>query len=358
MSGEIRALPILQRKDVKFMRMKKSRRWLSALLAILMLLTMIPTVAFAADGDTSNDDFVRIFHLDCGRKYFSVDQIKAIVDTLAENHYTHLELAIGNDGLRFLLDDMSVTANDTTYTSDAVKAGIQAGNKAYYNAGTYNELTQTEMDTIISYAKEKGIGIIPLLNSPGHMDAILDCMESVGISNPAYSNSARTVDVTNTEAVAFTQALIGKYITYFAGKGCTYFNLGCDEYANDVSNSGFAGLISSGKYGNFITYVNNLATQVKNAKMTPMAFNDGIYYNSNTSSGTFDTDIVIAYWTCGWNGYSPASASFLAEKGHKIISTNDAWYYVLGRQAGNSSGYTIATAQNGEIGRASCRERV
>ena len=291
--------------------------------------------------------FYRIFHLDCGRKYFSVDQIKALIDTLAANNYTHIELAIGNDGLRFLLDDMSVTANDTTYTSDAVKAGIQAGNKAYYNAGTYNELTQTEMDTIISYANGKGIGIIPLLNTPGHMDAILDCMESVGISSPAYSTSARTVDVTNTAAVNFTLALVNKYIQYFAGKGCTIFNMGCDEYANDVSNSGFAGLISSGKYGDFITYVNNMAAQVQNAGMTPMAFNDGIYYNSNTSSGTFDSNIAIAYWTTGWGGYSPASASFLAQKGHKIISTNDAWYYVLGRQANNSSGYTIATAQNG-----------
>lgn len=327
------------------MREKKRCRWLALLLAVVMVLSALPTAVFA--GEESGNTFYRIFHLDCGRKYFSVDQIKALIDTLAENRYTHMELAVGNDGLRFLLDDMSVTANDTTYTSDAVKTGIQAGNKAYYDAGTYNELTQTEMDTIISYANGKGIGIIPLINTPGHMDAILDCMESVGISNPAYSNSARTVDVTNTAAVNFTLALVNKYIQYFDGKGCTIFNMGCDEYANDVSNSGFAGLISSGKYGDFITYVNNMAAQVKAAGMIPMAFNDGIYYNSNTSSGTFDTGIVIAYWTSGWPGYSPASASFLAEKSHRIISTNDAWYYVLGRQAGNSSGYTIATAQNG-----------
>lgn len=320
------------------------KKWVSMLLTIAMLITLIP-ISASAENDTTS--FYRIFHLDAGRKYFSVDQIKTIIDSLANKNYTHLELAVGNDGLRFLLDDMSVTANDTTYTSDAVKAGIQAGNKAYYNAGTYNELTQTEMDTIISYASEKGIEIIPLINTPGHMDAILDCMESVGISNPAYSNSARTVDVTNTAAVNFTLALVNKYIQYFAGKESKIFNMGCDEYANDVSNSGFAGLISSGKYGNFITYVNNMAAQVKAAGMTPMAFNDGIYYNSNTSSGTFDTDIMVAFWTVGWPGYSPASASFLAGKGHKIINTNDAWYYVLGRQAGNSSGYTIGTAQNG-----------
>ena len=329
--------------------MSRLKKGLALVLTLCMMLSLMPVITPSAEaaGSGSGSNFYRIFHLDAGRKYFSVDQIEALIDTLAENNYTHMELAVGNDGLRFLLDDMSVTANDTTYTSDAVKAGIQAGNKAYYNAGTYNELTESEMGTIISYADGKGIEIIPLLNSPGHMDAILDCMEAVGISNPAYSNSARTVDVTNTAAVNFTLALVNKYIQYFAGKGCTYFNMGCDEYANDVSNSGFAGLISSGEYGDFVTYVNNMAAQVKAAGMTPMAFNDGIYYNSNTSFGIFDTNIAIAYWTSGWPDYSPASAAFLAQKGHKIISTNDAWYYVLGRQAGNSSGYTIATAQNG-----------
>lgn len=329
--------------------MSKLKKGLALVLTLCMMLSLLPVITPSAEatGETENSTFSRIFHLDCGRKYFSVTQIEALIDTLAENNYTHMELAIGNDGLRFLLDDMSVEANNKTYTSNDVKVGIQAGNTSYYNDPNGNALTETEMNTIISYANGKGIEIIPLLNSPGHMDAILDCMEAVGISNPAYSNSARTVDVTNTEAVAFTQALIGKYITYFAGQDCTYFNMGCDEYANDVSNSGFAGLISSGKYGNFVDYVNGLAGMVKTAGMIPMAFNDGIYYSGNTSSGTFDSDIAIAYWTSGWPGYSPASASFLAGKGHEIISTNDAWYYVLGRAAGNSSGYTIATAQNG-----------
>ena len=325
---------------------KHIKKALSLVLAFCMTTTLMVTSLGSTVSAADDNTFYRIFHLDAGRKYFSVDQIKTIIDTMAESNYTHMELAIGNDGLRFLLNDMSVTANDTTYTSDAVKAGIQAGNKAYYDAGM-NELTEAEMDTIISYSDEKGIEIIPLLNTPGHMDAILDCMESVGISDPAYNNSARTVDVTNNTAVNFTLALVDKYIKYFAGKGCTIFNMGCDEYANDVSNSGFAGLISSGKYGDFITFVNSMAAQVKAVGMTPMAFNDGIYYNSNTSSGTFDEDIMIAYWTSGWSGYSPASASFLAGKGHKIINTNDAWYYVLGRAAGNSSGYTIATAQKG-----------
>ena len=327
-----------------------TKKVLSMILVLVMLLSLLSMAAFtlptaaSSDGAASNADFMRIFHLDCGRKYFRVDQIKDLIDAASASNYTHVELAIGNDALRFLLDNMSVTANGTTYSSEKVKTGIQTGNKAYYNAGSVNELTQSEMDTIISYAKGKNISIIPLLNSPGHMDVIIDCMETLGMKNVAYNDSKRTISLTNTDAAAFTKALIEKYVKYFASKGCKYFNMGADEYANDVSN-GFAELINNNTYGNFVTYVNEVAGIIETAGMTPIAFNDGIYYNYNTNFGTFAKNIVISYWTSGWGGYSPASASFLAKNmGHKIINTNDAWYYVLGRTSGS---YSLGGAQNG-----------
>jgi len=330
--------------------MKKIKRALSLVLVFCMLCTMTVT-GFAADTTSEGQtDFMKVVHLDAGRKYFSVDSIKKIINNASADGYNYLELGVGNDGLRFLLDDMSVTAKDKTYSSEAVSQAIHAGNEAYYNFDT-DELTQSEMDEIISYADKKGISIIPLINSPGHMDAIIDCMESLGLSGVAYKNSARTIDLTNTKAVAFTQALIQKYVNYFVGKGCKYFNMGADEYANDVTQDAggwFAGLIEKKGYGNFVTYVNDMAKIIEGTGMTPMAFNDGIYYNYTDNAGTFDTNILVSYWSSGWSGYDVASASFLAnEKGFKILNTNDAWYYVLGRQAGNKSGYTIATAKNG-----------
>ena len=330
--------------------MKKIKRALSLVLVFCMLCTMTVT-GFAADTTSEGQtDFMKVVHLDAGRKYFSVDSIKKIINNASADGYNYLELGVGNDGLRFLLDDMSVTAKDKTYSSEAVSQAIHAGNEAYYNFDT-DELTQSEMDEIISYADKKGISIIPLINSPGHMDAIIDCMESLGLSGVAYKNSARTIDLTNTKAVAFTQALIQKYVNYFVGKGCKYFNMGADEYANDVTQDAggwFAGLIEKKGYGNFVTYVNDMAKIIEGTGMTPMAFNDGIYYNYTDNAGTFVTNILVSYWSSGWSGYDVASASFLAnEKGFKILNTNDAWYYVLGRQAGNKSGYTIATAKNG-----------
>lgn len=294
--------------------------------------------------------------LDCGRKYFSVDSIKQIIDNAAAAGFNNVMLAVGNDGMRFLLDDMSLTVNGTTYSSEEVAAALHTGNEAYYNFTT-DELVESEMDEIIAYAKTKGLGIIPVINTPGHMDAILDAAEALTGKTCSYNGSARTIDVTNSTAVAFTQAFVQKYVDYFASKGCKYFNMGADEYANDKftgGSMGFGNLQSEGKYSYYVTYVNDVAAMIKKAGMTPMAFNDGIYFNNNTSSGTFNTDIVICYWSNGWDGYTPMPAETLASKGFKMVNTHGDYYWVLGKSnwqcnATKASRFNYKTFQGGTI---------
>ena len=309
----------------------------------------------ADDAEKSNYE-LSIVMLDCGRKYFSVDSIKQIIDNAAAAGFNNVMLAVGNDGMRFLLDDMSLTVNGTTYSSEEVAAAIHTGNEAYYNFTT-DELTESEMDEIIAYAKTKGLGIIPVINTPGHMDAILDAAEALTGKTCSYNGSARTIDVTNSTAVAFTQAFVQKYVDYFAGKGCKYFNMGADEYANDMFTSGsmgFGNLQNTGKYSYYVEYVNAVAALIKNAGMTPMAFNDGIYFANNTSSGTFDTDIVICYWSNGWSSYTPMPAETLASMGFKMVNTHGDYYWVLGKSnwqcnAKKASGFNYKTFQGGTI---------
>lgn len=208
------------------------------------------------------------------------------------------------------------------------------------------------MDEIIARAQEKNIEIIPLVNTPGHMDAILAAATSLTYTDCAYNGSSRTIDVTNDTAVAFTQALLQKYVTYFAGKGCKYFNIGADEYANDKytgGSMGFGNLQLSGKYGYFIKYVNELATMVKSADMKPVAFNDGIEFYGETSANVgstlykFDKDIIVSYWSAGWSGYEPQSAANLVSNGFKVINTTGDFYYVLGKGDNFDAGYSYAS---------------
>lgn len=353
---------------------KLSKTLLSLLLIAAMLASFVvlpaaaeepaaeqPTEAVQA-AETQADDAVKtnyelsIVMLDCGRKYFSVDSIKQIIDNASAAGFGYIMLGVGNDGMRFLLDDMSLTVGDKTYSSEDVAAAIHAGNEAYYNFDV-DELTQSEMDAVLAYAKEKGMGVIPMLNTPGHMDAILAAATSLTGTNCSYNGSVRTIDVTNNTAVTFTQELLKKYVAYFAGKGCQYFNMGADEYANDKYDSGsmgFGKLQNTGKYSYYVEYVNAVAALIKNAGMTPMAFNDGIYFANNTSSGTFDTDIVICYWSNGWGGYTPMSAEALASKGFKMVNTHGDYYWVLGKSdwqcnAKKASGFNYKTFQGGTI---------
>ena len=338
------------------------KRLLSLILAVILMIGLLPISAFATSASAQASDAedtgykYNIMFLDCGRKYFSVNSIKQIIDNASAAGFNYIQLAVGNDGLRFLLDDMSLTVNGTTYSSENVSKAIHAGNEAYYNFDV-DELTQPEMDEIIAYAASKGMGVIPCVNTPGHMDAILSAATALTGKDCSYSGSARTIDVTNATAVAFTQALLQKYVSYFAGKGCEYFNMGADEYANDIFTSGsmgFGNLQSTGKYSYYVTYVNAVAKMVKDAKMTPMAFNDGIYFNSNTSSGTFDTDILICYWSNGWSSYTPMPAANLAAKGFKLINTHGDYYWVLGKSDWQCSpekakGFNYKTFQGGTI---------
>lgn len=329
------------------------KRLLSLLLAVVLMIGLLPISAFASNVGTQandssktagNQEFMRIFHLDCGRKYFSVSEIEGIIDQLAENHYTHIQLAFGNDGLRFLLNDMSVTVGDKTYTNKEVSGAVTNGNSTYSsnNSTASTMLSEKDMDAIIAYAKEKGIQVIPMFNSPYHMDALLNAMENLDITNARkeLNNVNRYLNLESANAVAFVKALQQKYMNYFKSKGCEYYNIATDEYAFDH--------ITDAVYTKFAEYVNALAKMVKDTGMTPLAYNDGFYWKTRTSSVDFDTDIVICYWS---NGDHRASAETLAGKKFKILNNTDDWYYVLGdylyKAWGTDGQWGYADAMNG-----------
>ena len=303
------------------------KRLLSLILAVILMIGLLPISAFATSASaqagedkaaTQDSEFLRIFHLDCGRKYFTVSEIEGIIDQLAENHYTHIQLAFGNNGFRFLLNDMSVKANNKTYSSDDVKDAVTNGNTTYSNGKNTAStmLSETDMDTIVAYAKGKDISIIPMLNTPGHMDALVSAMSKLSVGT---QRSDSEMSLTSDAQVEFIKALQQKYITYFASKGSKYYNLAADEYS-------FSGL-SDTEYTVFAKYVNDVAKMVKDAQMTPLAYNDGFLYSGKTTSVPFDKDIVICYWAQDTNY---ASVTELHNAGFKILNNNDAWYYVLG----------------------------
>lgn len=265
----------------------------------------------------------RIVHLDCGRKYFSKDWIIALMYEAKAAGYNQVQLAFGNKGLRFLLDDMSVN----TYEKQAVTDAIKEGNKAYYNAGEKNELTEAEMDEIFVAADKIGIEIVPLFNTPFHMEAVITAMGKLNITNAYYGSNKACLNLSNNYATAFVKALMQKYITYFQGKGCKYFNFGADEYVGGWNNT-------------FYSYANDVAKMISEAGMTARAFNDSFRYNSNTYiSNEYLKD--VCYWYTGYSGNLYSGAKTIADSGYNLINTNKDYYYVL--DSSKSSEYKLSS---------------
>lgn len=262
----------------------------------------------------------RIVHLDCGREYFTKDWIIALINEMADAGYNQLQLAFGNGGFRFYLNNMAVGS----YSHEQVMGALEAGNKHYniYGDGengptnsewiTYNPsvnaLTQTEMDTIIKHAQSKGIEIVPMLNTPGHMHAVLAAMSELGIEdNLQVSGKNGCLDLSNTKAVDFTKALVEKYVDYFALQGCKFFNLAMDEYSSfDTS---------------FFTYANYLIAYANTNGITPRVFNDAL------SHGITNNGFIEGTQVCCWDSIQNTGSYSVINTSHDFyyVSTNENW---------------------------------
>lgn len=325
-----------------------TKKVLSMILVLVMLLSLLSMAAFtlptsaSSDGAASNDDsFYRIVHLDCGREYFTKDWIIALINEMSAAGYNQLQLAFGNGGFRFYLNDMGVGS----YGSDAVKNALEDGNNHYNTYGddgtansewmTYNPetnaLTEQEMDAIIAHANSKGVEVVPMINTPGHMHALLAAMQELGMSNVSVSGKTGCMNLGNSDAVDFTKELLTKYVNYFANKGCKFFNLATDEYSSFNTT--------------FYNYANSLVDIVTAAKMTPRVFNDSFLSSGNNtikSNNTYPTQV------CYWYQGSTKSARSLSYSGYPMINTNHDYYYVSTNEYWNlyREGYTFVGDYN------------
>ena len=205
-----------------------------------------------------------------------------------------------------------------TYEKQAVTDAIKEGNKAYYNAGEKNELTEAEMDEIFVAADKIGIEIVPLFNTPFHMEAVITAMGKLNITNAYYDSNKACLNLSNNYATAFVKALMQKYITYFQGKGCKYFNFGADEYTGGWNST-------------FYNYANEIVSMISAAGMNARIFNDSFRSDSNNG---YVNNAQVCYWSSN-SGY--ASTATVYNYAKKIINTNQDFYYVVNKDTQQST---------------------
>lgn len=289
-------------------------------------------------GNIGNGSNVRnrpywILHLDCARKYFSVANIKSMIDSMATNGLNQLQLHFSEDrGLRFALNDMTVVTTDGNEYDLSNCVSTDLG----------GSLSESDMDEIIMYAKSKNIDVIPSLDMPGHLTKILTEFPQFKY----YDNYAWTLDVKNENAVRFALAIVEKYATYFVSRGCKFWNIGADEVGYN-GNYGRWGYLTSADIPTFVSFVNNVARLVTSMGMIPRAFNDGVIYNGNYSN-LFDKNIQIYDW-CNSSVMVEGGirdVGVLVKNSYTLINTNYDWYFVV---PGSNSRTSNTAVENANI---------
>ncbi len=259
-----------------------------------------------------------VFHLDCARKYFTVANVKLLIDKISKSGFNQIQLHFSEDsGFRLELDNMMVTDEDgVSYDLSGVLGGTESPDKWY---------TQADMDSIISYAQSKNIDVVPSFDMPGHMGRILYRFPQFKLEG------SNTLDITNDVAVKFAKAIVKKYCKYFSSRGSHHWNIGYDEI---VGSKGFDLFYNEGNYKFVVDFANTLINVVKEYDLIPRMYNEAVYYNKDYNYYV-SKDVELYYWYTDWAEYTLPDV--LQKSGYKLINNSYKYYWILDNEENSTS---------------------
>ncbi|MEV6550542.1 family 20 glycosylhydrolase [Streptomyces sp. NPDC051597] len=242
--------------------------------------------------------------IDQGRKFFTVAWVRQHIKELAylKLNYFHFHLS---DTFGFRLE--SSTHPEIVSTDHYTKQDI---------AG------------LVALGQRYHVTIVPEIDTPGHMNAILAAHPELRLKNRSGTASAEFIDLSLSGSYTLIKDLVNEYLPLFPAR---YWHIGADEYVTDYGSYPQLLTYARAHYGpgatakdTYYGYVNWADALVRAGGKTTRMWNDGI--KSGDGTVTPNADIVVEYW---YNyGLTPQQ---LAAAGHTVA--NESWtptYYVLG----------------------------
>ncbi|MFG2891878.1 glycoside hydrolase family 20 protein [Streptomyces sp. NPDC048248] len=199
-----------------------------------------------------------------------------------------------------------------------------------------DHLTKAQVRHLLRVAAGLHITVIPEIDSPGHLGAVLNKHQDLQLRNAQGGTVRGAIDISNPKSAQLIDQLMREFAELFTS---TDWHLGGDEYQALMSSSPDTtypqlARAARDKYGPNGT-IEDLATGWLNdrektvrdkGKKRIEAWNDGFFSGGEVSP---DKDRTVAYWTGKEMGANDPAA-FLRE-GRTVLNFNDEYlYYVLG----------------------------
>ncbi|MCY0930351.1 glycoside hydrolase family 20 protein [Streptomyces sp. H27-H1] len=254
----------------------------------------------------------RGLNLDIARKHFTPDWIEDRLREMAD-------LKMNQLGLHFS-DDQAFRIESDTHPEIV----------------STPHLSKAQVRRITGLAARLHIAVIPEIDSPGHLGAVLRAYPGLQLRDVQGREVKGAVDIANPAAAKLVDELLREYLPLFPG---AIWNLGADEYQALVykdPQASFPQLATAARqrYGptarvqDLATgWLNDRAGVVRSAGRDPAAWNDGFFTGGVAQPAK---DIQVEYWT-GKEGGARPPLEYLRE-GRDVVNLNDEYlYYVLGQ---------------------------
>lgn len=255
---------------------------------------------------------VRGFMLDIARKNFTARWIEDRVRELGDLKFNQLGLHFSDD------------------------QGFRIESSSHPEVVSQPHLTKAEVKQIVALAASRHITVVPEIDSPGHLGAVIAAHPDLQLRNVRGVPVRGAVDISKPAAAKIVDDLLNEYAGLFPGD---QWNLGGDEYqALVVSNpqASFPQLATAArdKYGSGATvsdlttgWLNDRADTIRAHDRTMRAWNDGFLRGTSVQPAK---DLQVGYWT--GKEYGARQPVEYLSAGRKVINYNDEYlYYVLGQ---------------------------
>jgi N-acetyl-beta-hexosaminidase len=249
--------------------------------------------------------------LDIARKHFSAGWIEDRIREMADLKLNQLQLHLSDDqAFRIESDSHPEVVSDP-------------------------HLTKKELRRIVGLARSLQITVIPEIDSPGHLGAVLAAHPRLRLRDVNGVPVRGAIDIAKPEAAEIIDELLREYAPLFPG---SYWHLGGDEYAaltaRDPATT-HPGLHRAAQleHGPDATvqdlaagWLNDRAAVVRGLGRTPQVWNDGMHRGGVVEP---HPKREVTYWT-GKELGAREPREYL-EEGWKLVNLNDEYlYYVLG----------------------------
>ena len=177
---------------------------------------------------------------DVCRHFFTVDEVKTVIDAAAMHKMNRLHWHITEDqGWRIEIKKYPLLTEIGSVRADSQVAGTHRAHGEQYEGKPYGPYfyTQDEIREVVQYAAERFVTVIPEIDMPGHMVAALSSYPHLGCVGEGYKVrelwgiSKEVMCVGKESTFEFVEGVLAEVLDLFPSE---YIHIGGDECPRDA----------------------------------------------------------------------------------------------------------------------------